>query len=80
MRRLVFLLIGGALAYAVWVGLLHLFAPWYEARFVRSDDDIGVAYVWSLIALLTFICAGAYAGDALYKKICRAYQDRHAPR
>lgn len=80
MRRLAFLLIGGASAYAAWAGMLHFFAPWYEARFVKSDDDIGVAYVWSLAVLLGLVCAGMYAGNKLFQKIRSADENRRAQR
>ena len=66
MKRLLYVVAGAALAYAVGYIAVSLFAHWYEPRFIRSDDDIGIAFVWSLVVLVVFSVVGAVLGNKLY--------------
>lgn len=46
-------------------------ARWYGPRYIQSDQDIGIAYLYSLVALVIFIVAGAFVGNALFKNLIR---------
>jgi hypothetical protein len=62
MRQLLLFIVGLCVGYAVGYFLVAIFAHWYEPRFVKSDDDIGVAYFYSLIFLgVVSVCGGVVA-------------------
>ncbi|ALV08379.1 hypothetical protein DES44_0512 [Roseateles depolymerans] len=62
------LLIGAAVFGVASYGLVDLFASWYGPRYIRSDQDIGQAYVWSLGFMLICLIAGAITGFRAARK------------
>lgn len=69
MRRLIFFIVGAAIGYASGYLLVNIFAHWYEPRFIKSDDDIGVAYFYSLLFLaVTSIIGGIVSLKCVSKK------------
>ncbi|SEK54124.1 hypothetical protein SAMN05216359_102140 [Roseateles sp. YR242] len=62
-------LVTGAAVFAIAsYGLVELFASWYGPRYIRSDDDIGQAYMWSLGFMLVCLIAGAIVGFRVARK------------
>lgn len=62
MKRLLFALIGGALFGFASYGLVELVSSWYAPRYIRSDSDIGDAFMVSLGFMLMCVIAGAVLG------------------
>lgn len=69
MKRLLFTLLGAVLFALVSYGLVELFALWYGPRYIKSDSDIGDAFMASLAFMLAFLVAGGVLG---YKLATRA--------
>lgn len=62
-------LVTGAAAFAiVSYGLVGLFASWYGPRYIKSDHDIGQAYMGSLAFMLVCLIAGAIVGFRVARK------------
>lgn len=71
MKRLLFIF-GGAILIGVAVYfLIGIFAAWYGPRFVKSDDDIGIAYMYFLLVLLIGAISGGVAGNVLFRNLIR---------
>lgn len=65
MKQLAYVIVGVIIGYAAGYLLVSIFAQWYEPRFVKSDDDIGTAYFYSLIFLAVTSISGGIAGFKL---------------
>lgn len=62
------LVIGAAIFVIASYGLVELFASWYGPRYISSDDDIGQAYMWSLVVMLVCLIGGAVVGFRIARK------------
>ena len=49
-------------------GLLSAFAFWYGPRYIKSDADIGEAYVVALCTLLVSALLGGFVGNEVFKR------------
>ena len=68
MKKLFFSLSGAALFAVLSYGLVELFALWYGPRYIKSDSDIGDAFMWSLGFMLLCLIAGGVFGYRLARK------------
>ena len=68
MRRFLFTVAGIAVGYGVGYLVVSLFAHWYEPRFIKSDDELGVAYFYSLIFIVAVAVGGGIVGLKRAKK------------
>lgn len=66
MKRLLYIVSAALLAYGLGYIAVSVFAYWYEPRFIKSDDDLGIAFVWSLGFLGVCVLIGALFGNKLY--------------
>ena len=62
MKRLLFTLVGAALFAVASYGLVELFALWYGPRYIKSDSDIGDAFMVALGFMLACLVAGGVFG------------------
>jgi hypothetical protein len=62
MKRALFTLVGATAFALASYGLVELFAAWYGPRFVRSDADIGKAFMTALAFMAACLIAGGYLG------------------
>jgi hypothetical protein len=62
MKRLLFTLMGAALFAVASYGLVELFALWYGPRYIKSDSDIGDAYMVALGFMLACLIGGGAFG------------------
>ena len=67
MKRLFYIASAALIAYGLGYISVSLFAHWYEPMFAKSDDDIGIAFVWSLGFLGACVLIGCLFGNRLYK-------------
>ncbi len=66
--RILGLVTGVAVFAFVSYGLVELFASWYGPRYIKSDDDIGQAYMGCLAFMLVCLIAGAVTGFRVARK------------
>ncbi|TXD78750.1 hypothetical protein FUT87_20570 [Mitsuaria sp. TWR114] len=62
MKRALFTLLGAVVFALVSYGLVELFASWYGPRYIKSDSDIGDAFMMSLGFMLICLIAGGIVG------------------
>ena len=62
MKRALFTLLGAVVFALVSYGLVELFASWYGPRYIKSDSDIGNAFMVSLGFMLICLIAGGIVG------------------
>ena len=65
MTRALFTLLGATVFALAAYGLVELFAAWYGPRYIRSDSDIGEAFMASLAFIVASLIAGGVAGFRL---------------
>ena len=68
-KRIISIALGAALFYGVGYLFIAMFARWYEPRYIKSDDEIGVAFVASLAVLFALTTLGAFVGNKLYRSL-----------
>jgi hypothetical protein len=68
MKRLVYVVIGAALAAAVAFVAGSLATNWYSDHLAKSDDDINFVVKLFLILWPLFVAAGGLLGLRLHKK------------
>lgn len=62
MKRALFTFIGAIVFTLVSYGLVELFALWYGPRHIKSDSDIGDAFMVALGFMLVCLIAGGVIG------------------
>ena len=62
MKRALFTLIGAIVFALLSYGLVELFALWYGPRYIKSDSDIGDAFMVALGFMLICLIAGGVMG------------------
>lgn len=71
MKRLLFTLVGAALFAVASYGLVELFALWYGPRYIKSDSDIGDAYMAALGFMLACLVGGGVLGYRVARRPLR---------
>ncbi|ANH67023.1 hypothetical protein [Mitsuaria sp. 7] len=62
MKRALFAVLGAVLFALLSYGLVELFALWYGPRYIRSDSDIGDAFMGALAFMLVCMITGGIVG------------------
>ena len=62
MQRLLFAITGAIVLALASYGLVELFALWYGPRHIKSDSDIGDAFMTALAFMLICLIAGGVVG------------------
>lgn len=62
MKRVLAAGAGAVLFTVIGYGAVELFASWYGPRYIRSDSDIGDAYMIALAFILLSAIAGGVLG------------------
>jgi len=62
MKRALFTLLGALIFALMSYGLVELFALWYGPRYIKSDSDIGDAFMTALGFMLICLIAGGVVG------------------
>ncbi|WP_431260596.1 hypothetical protein ACQ86G_11050 [Roseateles chitinivorans] len=62
MKRAFFTLLGAIVFALVSYGLVELFALWYGPRYIKSDSDIGDAFMTALGFMAVCLIAGGVVG------------------
>ena len=71
MKRLFFTLMGAALFAIASYGLVELFALWYGPRYIKSDSDIGDAFMVVLGFMLACLIGGGMLGYRFARRSLR---------
>ena len=69
MKRLLYILGGAAVLGIAGYFVIGWIAQWYSPRYVKSDEDISVVFLYSLLALLICIVGGGFGGNVLFKRL-----------
>ena len=62
MKRVLFTVLGSVLFALVSYGLVELFALWYGPRYIKSESDIGDAFMGAFAFMLICLIAGGIVG------------------
>lgn len=61
-QRLLFAILGSVLFALVSYWLVELFALWYGPRYIKSESDIGDAFMWGVAFMLICLITGGIVG------------------